>query len=74
MVGMSAANGDVLKLNISGTKMEVTRALLTSVKGSKLAARFSGQHKVKEPKAGEYFLDRDAEIFGIVLNFLRNDC
>lgn len=42
MSNLSAANGDVLTLNVSGTKMQVTRSLLTKVMGSKLAARFSG--------------------------------
>ena len=64
---------DVLTLNIGGEKtIQVSRAVLTKVKGSKLEAMFSGRHPV-EMFDGKYFIDRDLEGFMLVVDFLRND-
>jgi hypothetical protein len=47
-----------------------TRATLTSVKESSLAAMFSGRHKLTVHN-GRYFIDRDGEAFTSMLSFLR---
>lgn len=47
-----------------------TRATLTSVKDSSLAAMFSGRFKLTMHN-GRYFIDRDGEAFTSMLSFLR---
>jgi len=47
-----------------------TRATLTTVKESSLAAMFSGRHKLTVHN-GRYFIDRDGDAFTNMLSFLR---
>ena len=51
--------------------MRVSRSVLTRVEGSALEAMFSGRHQLKEID-GRIFVDRDADVFGMVVSFLRN--
>ena len=63
---------DVVTLNIGGEKtMQVSRNLLTKVKGSSMEAMFSGRHSVKKVK-DTIFVDRDADVFSMVISYLRN--
>lgn len=71
---VSASSGDILKLNVGGTVIQASRAVLTLVKGSVLEAMFSGRHPIKQLDSGEYFIDRAPHIFGLVLEYLRNGC
>ena len=61
-------------MNVSGITQgfTVSRKLLTSVKGSNLEAMFSGRHNLVEID-GNPFIDRDADIFKLVITYLRND-
>jgi hypothetical protein len=43
------------------------------VEGSMLQAMFSGRHPITKDKKGRAFLDRDADTFKLVLNYLRTD-
>ena len=72
---VNAASSDVLTLDISGEKtIKVSRALLTQVKGSSLDAMFSGRHTLTVLEGGAIFVDRDADVFQLVVSFLRNGC
>ena len=63
---------DIVTLNVGGEKtMQVSRTLLTKVKGSSLEAMFSGRHTVKKVK-DNIFVDRDADVFTMVISYLRN--
>jgi hypothetical protein len=63
---------NVLDLDIGGThKITTTRSTLCTYKDSTLAAMFSGRHKLTMHN-GRVFIDRDGEVFGNVLQFLRN--
>ena len=54
--------------------MTVGRELLTSVKGSKLAATFSGDHKLQVlPGNQRVYLDRNPFIFDYCLEYLRSN-
>ena len=65
-------NSDILTLNLGGEKsIKVSRTVLTKVKGSTLEAMFSGRHKLTQVD-GEYYIDRDADLFCMVVSFLRN--
>ena len=72
---LNAASSDILTLDISGEKtVKVSRALLTQVKGSSLDAMFSGRHTLNVQQNGAIFVDRDADVFLMVISFLRNGC
>lgn len=51
--------------------MRVSRSVLTRVRGSALEAMFSGRHTLKEID-GRIFIDRDSDVFSMVISFLRN--
>lgn len=48
--------------------------MLTRVKGSALEAMFSGRHTLKLTPEGAIFIDRDADVFQIIIGYLRNGC
>ena len=63
---------DLLTLNVAGEKkIKVTRAILTKIKDSNLEAMFSGKHELNKVDGGIY-LDRDVDVFEMVISFLRN--
>jgi len=43
------------------------------VEGSILGKMFSGKHEVKKNNDGAIVLDRDYDIFNIMINYLRNN-
>ena len=45
---------------------------MTSAKGSSLEAMFSGRHELLR-RDGKIFIDRDPEMFKLLVQFLRND-
>ena len=63
-----------MTLNVSGVTegFTVPRKLLTSDEGSSLAAMFSGKHELELVDNNPY-INRDPEIFKLLLTFLRND-
>ena len=65
---------DVIRLNIRGTKTAVLRSTLTCVKGSMLAAKFSGRwdDSMEKDEGGNVIIDQDYAIFGPILRFLQN--
>ena len=69
-----ASPTDVLHLNVGGTKTTVLRRTLTSIPGSMLASKFSGRwdDSIEKDKDGDFFIERDYELFRHVLTFLRN--
>lgn len=60
----------VVKLKVGATRIDVSRNVLTSVPDSLLARKFSGAHEF-EKHQDVVFLDRDPEIFNLLLNHLR---
>ena len=66
--------GDVITLNVSGVTegLTVPRNLLTQVKDSSLEAMFSGRHEI-EMIDGNPYLNRDPEIFKLILSHLRGN-
>ena len=67
---------NIIELNVSGVAegFTVKRKLLCSVSGSKLEALFhkKNSHMLKKYK-GKIFVDRDPEIFKLVIRYLRNN-
>ena len=52
--------------------MMVNKSLLCKVEDSVFEAMFSGRHVINK-KDGIYFLDRDPEIFTLLISYMRND-
>jgi len=70
---VSSEQDELVELNVGGTyKFTTTKKLLTLAKGSLLEQTFSGVHKLKV-KDGSIFLDRDGDIFKIMMNMLRSE-
>eukprot|EP01116_Phalansterium_solitarium_P021774 TRINITY_DN6924_c0_g1_i5.p1 TRINITY_DN6924_c0_g1~~TRINITY_DN6924_c0_g1_i5.p1 ORF type:complete len:374 (+),score=-6.71 TRINITY_DN6924_c0_g1_i5:474-1595(+) len=62
-----------IKLNVGGTKFETSRSTLSSSfdPDSMLAAMFSGRHSLEKDENGCVFIDRNGDLFGIILEWLR---
>ena len=63
---------DPIVLNVGGTDFTVSRQTLRKIKGSALDAMFSDRHSLKRTGDGTIFIDRDPEIFKLVIEYLRN--
>lgn len=62
---------NIIDLDIGGThKITTTKTTLCTAPDSTLAAMFSGRHKLNMHN-GRVFIDRDGDIFCLVINFLR---
>lgn len=66
-------NPEVIELDIGGTHyIATTRTTLCKIPDSALAAMFSGNHPLKTHK-GKVFIDRDGDIFCMLISYLRNN-
>jgi len=66
-----AGNSDeIIKVNVGGSRKEISAKLLTSVSNSLLEQTFSGRYDLMKVD-GYIFLDRDPIIFDMMLNYLR---
>ena len=63
---------DVIRLNVGGERYTTTLGTLTKFPNSMLGAMFNGKHNAVKDENGEYFIDRDGQLFRFVLNFLRS--
>ncbi|CDJ57885.1 kelch motif domain-containing protein, putative [Eimeria maxima] len=61
----------VIDINVGGVIYESSRETLIQQKKSLLSSILSGKFPVPRDKQGRIFFDRDAELFRIILNFLR---
>ena len=61
-----------VKINAKGTIIETQRSVLTKVKDSAMEAMFSGRHYVEQVD-GAVFIDKDPEIFKLVLAYLKEN-
>jgi hypothetical protein len=61
-----------VKLSVGGQKFVTTIGTLSVDQNSMLAAMFSGRHPIVKDDEGYAFIDRDGELFKILLAFLRN--
>ncbi|XP_026193188.1 influenza virus NS1A-binding protein homolog [Cyclospora cayetanensis] len=71
IVDSSIAAETVVDLNVGGVVFETSRQTLIQQRGSFLENLLSGRHHVARDRQGRIFLDRDAEMFRVILNFLR---
>lgn len=62
----------MVELNVGGVVFETSRAILTQSKDSYLSGLISGRYELERDRNGRVFIDRDAELFRTILNFLRD--
>ncbi|CRH01655.1 kelch protein K13, putative [Plasmodium relictum] len=72
VVDANIATETMIDINVGGVIFETSRHTLTQQKDSFIEKLLSGRHHVTRDKQGRIFLDRDSELFRIILNFLRN--
>ena len=66
-------DSDIIKLNVGGSlKLATTRKVLCSVENSALEKMFNGLNSYKTIEDW-IFVDRDCNIFEMLVNYLRND-
>eukprot|EP01071_Lankesteria_metandrocarpae_P006171 Lankesteria_metandrocarpae@DN4266_c0_g1_i1.p1 len=72
VVDVSIATESMADVNVGGVIFQSSRHTLVQQPGSLLEALFSGRHKMPRDREGRIFVDRDGELFRIILNFLRD--
>ncbi|GAW82138.1 kelch protein K13 [Plasmodium gonderi] len=72
IVDANIATETMIDINVGGAVFETSRHTLTQQKDSFIEKLLSGRYHVTRDKQGRIFLDRDSELFRIILNFLRN--
>lgn len=65
-------NSRIVRLNVGGTRYEVSRNTLMRLEGSMLAILISGQWREGDVE-DEIFIDRDGNRFKYILDYLRSD-
>ena len=65
-----AAESSVIRLNVGGVHYDVGRTTLTQYSESMLARMINGKVPPTKVK-GRYFIDRNGQLFGYILDFLR---
>ncbi|XP_062595275.1 BTB/POZ domain-containing protein KCTD3-like [Saccostrea cucullata] len=63
--------GDVIHLNVGGTRFSTSRHTLTWIPDSFFTSMLSGRISSQMDETGAIFIDRDPVIFSVILNFMR---
>ncbi|CDR95630.1 kelch repeat and K+ channel tetramerisation domain containing protein, putative [Babesia bigemina] len=66
------ATQTMVDINVGGVVFETSRHTIAKQPTSFLADLISGRHEVGRDRQGRIFLDRDYELFRLILNFMRN--
>jgi hypothetical protein len=61
----------IIELNVGGKYYATTLVTLQRYPNSMLARMFSGNFATTQDKDGRYFLDRNGDAFGVILDYLR---
>lgn len=69
---MSPNTGRVITINVGGAIYTTYLATLTRFPDTMIATLFAGKHTMCVDERGNFFVDRDGELFRHILNFLRN--
>ncbi|KAJ9591552.1 hypothetical protein L9F63_001906 [Diploptera punctata] len=64
-------NGDIVHLNVGGTRFSTSRHTLMWVPDSFFTALLSGRISSLRDEMGAIFIDRDPKLFATILNYLR---
>ena len=66
-------NSKIVSLNVGGRFFDTTLSTLCKYPSSMLGTMFGGRMNSSTDSNGRYFIDRDGELFDIVLNWLRTE-
>ncbi|XP_060534512.1 BTB/POZ domain-containing protein KCTD3 isoform X2 [Cylas formicarius] len=64
-------SGDILHLNVGGKRFSTSRQTLTLIPDTFFTALLNGRISSLRDEKGCIFIDRDPEVFSIILNYLR---
>lgn len=67
----SQLSGDIIHLNVGGTRFATSRQTLTWVPDSFFTSMLSGRISSLRDETGAIFVDRDPKMFSLILNFMR---
>ncbi|KAM6979900.1 BTB/POZ domain-containing protein KCTD3 [Aplochiton taeniatus] len=68
---ITSGMGEIIQLNVGGTRFSTSRQTLTWVPDSFFSSLLSGRISTLRDEAGAIFIDRDPTAFSPILNFLR---
>ena len=69
---INSTNNDILDLNVGGAVgIQVSKNILCQVPETPLESMFSGRFNYKKIE-GKIFVDRDPDIFKLIINYMRN--
>ncbi|XP_022921061.1 BTB/POZ domain-containing protein KCTD3 [Onthophagus taurus] len=71
MAFSQVCSGDILHLNVGGKRFSTSRQTLTCVQDTFFTALLNGRISSLRDEKGSIFIDRDPEIFAVILNYLR---
>ena len=73
MKSHDTSDTDIIKVNVSGTHIDVSRRTFCQIEGSMLATKFSGRWEgnMKKDEDGRVFLNYDPDEFKLILKELR---
>ncbi|XP_050988801.1 BTB/POZ domain-containing protein KCTD3 [Labeo rohita] len=69
--GSTSGMGDIIQLNVGGTRFSTSRQTLTWIPDSFFSSLLSGRISTLRDETGAIFIDRDPTAFAPILNFLR---
>ncbi|XP_002733127.3 BTB/POZ domain-containing protein KCTD6-like [Saccoglossus kowalevskii] len=69
---LSVPDDEIVNLNVGGKLYSTTRSTLTRYPDTMLGAMFSGRMPSLKDAQGNYFIDRNGDMFKYILEFLRN--
>ncbi|CRL04723.1 CLUMA_CG017783, isoform A [Clunio marinus] len=68
---MHAWSGDIVHLNVGGKKFSTSRTTLNQIPDTFFTALLSGRIQSLRDENGAIFIDRDPDLFSLILNYLR---
>lgn len=66
------SGSEIINLNVGGTKFSTSRQTLTQVQDTFFTGLLSGRIQTFKDEDGAIFIDRDPQLFRLILNYLRN--
>jgi len=63
---------EIINLNVGGRRFSTSRQTLTAVQDTFFTGLLSGRIQTLKDEQGAIFIDRDPELFRLILNYLRN--
>jgi len=69
---LARSSPDIVQLNVGGTRFTTSRQTLTQLQDTFFSGLLSGRIQSFKDAEGAIFIDRDPQLFRLILNYLRN--